>query len=277
MNEILGVNGMVSFSRYFRLMGLAAADLVLTVPLCSWALYLNVTSAPVHPWLGWADTHENFARVIMVPSVNWHLVDNVANGRELQRWSPIICAFVFFALFGFAQEARRQYVLLVNTIGKWTGIESLKSLGQCVPAPPASLHVNNADMVPPRLSQPTAGSNALPQTSKGTTSATEPKGGPSDSFFAHVDFSALTGVKDGYSPTTTGPSRASLPGSPLDDEKRAPFAGTETGSSRASLAPSLDEHGLPHLPGLGRIPSSAPSSRRGSIEIGSPRHSLDIV
>jgi hypothetical protein len=40
---------------------------------------------------------------------------------ELYRWTPVFCAFSFFAFFGFAEEARKNYRLLASTLAKLIG------------------------------------------------------------------------------------------------------------------------------------------------------------
>ena len=42
-------------------------------------------------------------------------------GLEVFRWSLVLCAFVFFALFGFADEARQHYRLVYTTLASRIG------------------------------------------------------------------------------------------------------------------------------------------------------------
>ncbi|KAJ4490529.1 hypothetical protein J3R30DRAFT_95748 [Lentinula aciculospora] len=55
------------------------------------------------------DTHFDFSRVVLVPAVVWRSDPATVVALELNRWVPIFCAFVFFALFGFAEEAMKNY------------------------------------------------------------------------------------------------------------------------------------------------------------------------
>jgi len=41
---------------------------------------------------------------------------------EIQRWSTLVCAALFFAFFGFAEEAKMNYRLFASTITKRLGI-----------------------------------------------------------------------------------------------------------------------------------------------------------
>lgn len=267
-------------------MSLAAMDLILTVPLATASLILN-TKGGVHPWLGWNDTHQGFNRVIQVASITWHMDPLLVTFKEFQRWIPIVCAFAFFFLFGFASEARRNYTLLINSIGKVTGIKVLKSFGvayvfsiPCRISTAAHLRL----FIFSSSQQPQSSKSGMPRFHKsgGSSNATdsmgamgiEPVGMPSESFFAHVDFSALGGAEKGedYSPTSTGPSDASLRGSPTQ-EKPGPFSPITTGSSRASITPSV-------APGLGRERANSLESMRSvdaprPMSISSERRSLD--
>jgi len=118
--ELLSANANLNSSRYFRLMGLAAIEILCTVPLGAWSISLNV-AAGVQPWRGWEDTHTDFSRVDQYPAFLWR--SNKVNERslELTRWSVVICAFVFFFFFGFADEARRHYRIALNSVAKRVG------------------------------------------------------------------------------------------------------------------------------------------------------------
>ena len=72
----------------------------------------------VNPWISWADTHSGYSRVEQIPRIVLDQYPIVAISLEINRWSAVLCAFVFFAFFGFADEARKNYCLLVSTITK---------------------------------------------------------------------------------------------------------------------------------------------------------------
>jgi pheromone a factor receptor len=97
-------------------MALACVEMMCTTPLAIFLLVINVTAAPLEPWISWQDTHSNFSRVDMVPSVLWRLNNRAAIGFEFTRWSSPACAIIFFLFFGFAAEARRSYSSASNTI-----------------------------------------------------------------------------------------------------------------------------------------------------------------
>ncbi|KAJ3983071.1 pheromone receptor [Lentinula detonsa] len=108
-NQILSSNNAINPSRYLRLMLLALIDIMCTIPLGIYIIYIDLKGIPLAPWISWADTHFDFGRVILVPAVIWRSnpVDNAA--IQVNRWLPIICAFVFFMIFGFAEEAMKNY------------------------------------------------------------------------------------------------------------------------------------------------------------------------
>lgn len=121
---MLSGNKNLNSSRYMRLMGLAGIDVLLTVPLSAYlSIYLTVVLG-VSPWLGWADTHYDFHVIQQYPAFEWRSIPNVYIAMELTRWSPILCAAVFFAFFGFAQEARKNYRMALNSVAKRVGYTS---------------------------------------------------------------------------------------------------------------------------------------------------------
>lgn len=99
----------LSFSRYFRLMALACTELMLSVPLSTFVIYLNATAEPVGPWISWSNTHFGFSRVDQIPALLWRQNHQLVVAQELARWVDPACALIFFAYFGVADEARRHY------------------------------------------------------------------------------------------------------------------------------------------------------------------------
>jgi len=108
-SEFLSSNTPLSINRYFRLMALATLELLCTTPISAYGTYMNVTENPLQPWKGFADAHFNYSYIGQYPSVIWRLNSSVVITTELTRWSLVFCAFSFFAFFGFADEARKNY------------------------------------------------------------------------------------------------------------------------------------------------------------------------
>ena len=108
-SQFMTSNSSLTMSRYLRLMALASVELLCATPLAIFQIALNVTSQPLEPWISWEETHYNFSRVRLIPAVIWKMDHWFVVGVQLSRWSPPLCAFIFFAFFGFAAEARKNY------------------------------------------------------------------------------------------------------------------------------------------------------------------------
>ena len=109
-------NSSLTMGRYFRLMALAMTDILLTTPLAIFIIWLNATVSPVQPWRSWEDTHLDYSRIAQIPAVLWKSKRTFVMIMELTRWLVPLCAFVFFAFFGFADEARRYYTRLFSRV-----------------------------------------------------------------------------------------------------------------------------------------------------------------
>ncbi|CCL98521.1 uncharacterized protein FIBRA_00520 [Fibroporia radiculosa] len=121
LNEVISASG--NFSRYFRLMALAAVELCSTVPLATYTLIVTVQE-PVYDWDGsLANLHYDFSSVGQIPAISL-LTEDPAAVRSLafDSWTFIGCALVFFAFFGFAQEARSHYHKAFKVIARQLGI-----------------------------------------------------------------------------------------------------------------------------------------------------------
>ncbi|KAF8884489.1 pheromone A receptor-domain-containing protein, partial [Infundibulicybe gibba] len=114
-------------NRYFRLMCLAGVEVLCTVPLGAYAIYLNASVGKISPWRGWADTHSGFSRVDQIPALLWRMNPVISTSVELSRWLPIVCAIIFFGFFGFAEEARKNYRSAVQSIAKHVGVSTTGS------------------------------------------------------------------------------------------------------------------------------------------------------
>jgi pheromone a factor receptor len=118
--ELLSGNDNLNSSRYFRLMCLAGIDLTCTIPLSSFAIYSNVVFG-IEPWISWQNVHSNFSNVILIPALIWRNQPDVVRSLEMSRWSSVACAFIFFAFFGFADEARKNYRSAFESFAKRVG------------------------------------------------------------------------------------------------------------------------------------------------------------
>jgi pheromone a factor receptor len=109
--------------RYLRLMALSATEIIGTIPLGTYFIVNNAMSG-VTPWRGWAYTHSHYSHVFEVPNSVWKTNSLSSGGLETYRWSLVACAFVFFAFFGFADEARQHYRRFYTSIASRIGYTS---------------------------------------------------------------------------------------------------------------------------------------------------------
>lgn len=106
IKQIMSSSSRMTLTRYLRLMAMTMTEMCFNAPLTCLTIALNAR-VPVHPWVSWDDTHFNFGRVNLYPSVFWRDGSWAEAQVELSRWIAPFCAFVFFCLFwllrGYAQ------------------------------------------------------------------------------------------------------------------------------------------------------------------------------
>lgn len=122
-NSLIKDSHNLNSSRYIRLMCLGGTE-ILTVPLASWALAVTIQGG-VSPWISWADTHSDFGRVDLVPAVLWRSSSLGVMNYEMYRWFLVLCAFVFFGFFGFADEAIKNYRLVYTSVASRLGYSTM--------------------------------------------------------------------------------------------------------------------------------------------------------
>ncbi|KLO16520.1 STE3-domain-containing protein [Schizopora paradoxa] len=113
--ELLSQNKSLTVNRYFRLMALATIELICTIPFATYFIIINSSGGQVFPYKGWADLHFHWSFVGQFPATLWRLDHKAEIALELTRWLVVVCAFVFFAFFGFADEARRNYKRVITS------------------------------------------------------------------------------------------------------------------------------------------------------------------
>ncbi|KAJ7145534.1 pheromone A receptor-domain-containing protein [Mycena epipterygia] len=117
----------LNLNRYVRLMALASTDLLLTIPLSIYVLYINTSVVGLSPWISWADTHSNFSRVVLIPGIVWRSSELTVASLETTRWLTVACAFIFFGYFGFADEAMKNYRLVISAAARRVGYSGAPS------------------------------------------------------------------------------------------------------------------------------------------------------
>ncbi|KAI0270613.1 pheromone A receptor-domain-containing protein [Gloeopeniophorella convolvens] len=97
---------------YYRLIALSIVDIVVTIPICSYLIWADVTGGNMYKWKSWSDTHADYSKVVQYANVIWKNNPPVHLTLELYRWLFVASALVFFVFFGFADEAREHYRLV---------------------------------------------------------------------------------------------------------------------------------------------------------------------
>ncbi|KAI0283496.1 GPCR fungal pheromone mating factor [Russula brevipes] len=123
LGEMLSSSYRLTQSHYLRLMVLASVDALITVPFAIFVIVAN-TKLGVTPWVSWDDTHSDYSRVVKVPSFIWKNDYKMARSLEVTRWRLVLSAFIFFAFFGFAKEARQHYRLAYRSIARRIGCKT---------------------------------------------------------------------------------------------------------------------------------------------------------
>ncbi len=100
--------------RYLRLMAISVCEILGTIPLGTYFIVNNAVG--VVPWKGWAAMHSHYSKVPQIAGFIWRNDPLASLGVELFRWSLVACAFIFFALFGFAGDAREHYYRLYKSL-----------------------------------------------------------------------------------------------------------------------------------------------------------------
>ncbi|RDB18160.1 Pheromone B alpha 2 receptor [Hypsizygus marmoreus] len=121
-NQLISSKTSMNPGRYLRLMLLALIDMVCSIPLSVYSIYGANKGVGLAPWISWEDTHFNFGRIAFVPAIFWRSDPSFQTSVEMTRWLPVFCAFLFFGLFGFASEARNQYINTFWWVAKRIGI-----------------------------------------------------------------------------------------------------------------------------------------------------------
>ena len=119
--QFLSTHSSLSMSRYVRLMMLAVSEMLCTVPISVYSIYISNKGVALQPWISWADTHYDFSYVGQIPAVEWMSDPNFRLSVELTRWLFPASALLFFLLFGFGTEARKHYRAAFLRVVKFFG------------------------------------------------------------------------------------------------------------------------------------------------------------
>ncbi|THH13628.1 hypothetical protein EUX98_g9699 [Antrodiella citrinella] len=131
-SELVSSASSMTVNRYFRLMLLSCLTMLLNTPLSAFSIYINTHGLQLSPWVSWSDAHYNFSFVEQIPAVIWRSSVTYIVSAEMSRWIYPFSALIFFGLFGFADEARRNYVAALAYVVSKLGLKPLsraKKLG----------------------------------------------------------------------------------------------------------------------------------------------------
>ena len=116
----------LSRGRYLRLIALASVEILGTIPLGTYVIVSNA-KRDVTSWRSLTSMHHRYSEVFQFASVVWKNEKYCVIGLEMFRWSLVVCAFIFFAFFGFAEEARQHYRLLYTFLASCTGYSMMST------------------------------------------------------------------------------------------------------------------------------------------------------
>jgi len=113
--QLMTANRNLNRGRYFRLMALSSIEIFGTIPLGTYWIVYNARKG-VGPWKSWAYQHSDYSQIPQIPVSIWRNRPELVVGLESFRWSLVLCAFIFFAFFGLADEARQHYRLIFTPL-----------------------------------------------------------------------------------------------------------------------------------------------------------------
>ncbi|KAG5646288.1 hypothetical protein DXG03_003885 [Asterophora parasitica] len=106
---LISSNASLNLNRYLRPIFLACIVIVLSVSLCVLDMTISALG-DVKPYISWEHVHSDFSRIDQYPADVWRGTPTSNFQLEQARWGTLAYGLVFFALFGFAREARERYV-----------------------------------------------------------------------------------------------------------------------------------------------------------------------
>ncbi|KAG9317744.1 putative fungal pheromoneG-protein-coupled receptor [Chiua virens] len=117
----------INSSRYWRLMLLCCMEIIFTVPLSIYVIVTNVLLYELVPY-SWESVHSDFSQIVQIPTDVWQRTPLEASGVESSRWFFVLCAFVVFAFFGWAEESRNFYRQAFRSVFRHLGYSKTSNL-----------------------------------------------------------------------------------------------------------------------------------------------------
>ncbi|ELU36720.1 STE3 domain-containing protein [Rhizoctonia solani AG-1 IA] len=123
-NQVLNNSGSgVNMSRYFRLMALATEEMLFTLPFAIYILVMNLTQAPMIPWISWEDTHQDYNTIWKTPWILMKASQQNYNTMMINLWVLPAGGFLFFVWFGLGGEAIASYKAAFYKVAGLFGIK----------------------------------------------------------------------------------------------------------------------------------------------------------
>lgn len=113
----------VNVSRYFRLIALSSTEMLFSLPFSIYLLVNNLKN-PQNPWVSWADTHQNFSRVVYWPMILIKTLPQVERVLDVNLWVTPVGGFLFFLWFGMGAESVIEYMKVLRVLGRPFGIKA---------------------------------------------------------------------------------------------------------------------------------------------------------
>lgn len=104
--------------RYIRLVLISCVYGIFVIPPTAIALYLHCAFEKATPWRGLEESHTNISHISQIPSAQWRQDPGLGVSLEFGRWLVVAFAFIFFALFGLAEEARERYLSYFDSFAR---------------------------------------------------------------------------------------------------------------------------------------------------------------
>ena len=90
-------------------MALASVEIVVVLPLNLFSIIVNLTAAPLNPWISWEYVHYNFGRVAFISRLLQEVNRKFYIEFTISRWAVPLSGILFFLFFGLSIEARKDY------------------------------------------------------------------------------------------------------------------------------------------------------------------------
>ncbi|EGN94106.1 hypothetical protein SERLA73DRAFT_62902 [Serpula lacrymans var. lacrymans S7.3] len=110
LNEFMQRDWRIGSHQCWRLTGVVIAVFICSFPTSLWYLVEDILLGPAQPWPGWKVVHASNSEIAQFTNEMWQFGNSVAL-YEWERWCYVVYAIIFFTLFGFTTEAKKNYRL----------------------------------------------------------------------------------------------------------------------------------------------------------------------